>query len=77
LVEQQTAMLIDHASIRAGFEIRMRDPWGPALDALYALYAVAIESAEEHYKETARQAIAEGDALWEALVRLQHEAATS
>lgn len=38
LRERSRSMLIDHASIRAGFEIRLRDVWGEALDALYAVY---------------------------------------
>lgn len=74
LRKRQAAMLIDHESIRVGFEVRLRDPWGPALDALYAHQVVAVESAEEHVKETQAQAVASQDFVWSALVQLQARA---
>lgn len=52
LRERCNAMIIDHEALRAGFEVRLRDPWGPALDALYAHQVVAVESAEAYMKET-------------------------
>jgi hypothetical protein len=33
LREGKRSMLIEHASIRRGFEVRLRDIWGEALDA--------------------------------------------
>lgn len=74
LRESRRSMLIDHASIRRGFEVRLRDIWGEALDALYAVYIVAVEAAEDYYKRTREQAIAEDDIVWEALLRIQARA---
>jgi hypothetical protein len=74
LRKRQASMLIDHESLRAGFEVRLRDPWGPALDALYTLQVVAVESAQEHVKETQAEAVAGQDFVWSALVQLQARA---
>lgn len=74
LRERSRSMLIDHASIRAGFEIRLRDIWGEALDALYAVYVVAIESAEEYFHRSRDEAVAENDVVWEALLRVHARA---
>jgi hypothetical protein len=74
LREGKRSMLIDHASIRRGFEVRLRDIWGEALDALYALYIVAVEAAEDYFTRTRDDAIAEDDIVWEALLRIQARA---
>lgn len=74
LRERSRSMLIDHASIRAGFEIRLRDIWGEALDALYAVYVVATESAEEYFHRSRDEAVAENDVVWEALLRVHARA---
>lgn len=74
LRESRRSMLIDHASIRRGFEVRLRDIWGEALDALYALYIVAVEAAEDYYTRTREDALAEDDIVWEALLRIQARA---
>lgn len=67
-------MLIDHASLRAGFETRLRDPWGEALDALYTVQVAAWESAEEHFNEMRSEAEDENDVVWAALVGLHARA---
>jgi hypothetical protein len=74
LREGKRSMLIDHASLRRGFEIRLRDIWGEALDALYALYVVAVEAAEDYFYRTRDEAVDDDDILWEALLRIQARA---
>ncbi len=74
LRRRQASMLIDHESLRAAFEVRIRDPWGPALDALYTHQVVAVESAEEHVNETGAEAVARLDVVWSALVQLHARA---
>jgi hypothetical protein len=74
LREGRVAMLIDHASIRAGFETRLRDPWGEALDGLYTLQVVSAESGEEHFKQMGPAAAEEHDMVWAALVGLHARA---
>ncbi len=67
------AMLIDYAALRAGFEIRLRDPWGPAFDRFEALLVSAREAGERFTERHADKAAAEGDdgdALFNALARL-------
>jgi hypothetical protein len=61
-------MLIDHRAQRAGFEVRLQDPWGPALDALESLYVASMESGEMYLERTADEANAEDDHLFTALV---------
>jgi len=68
------SMLIDLASIRRGFEVRLRDIWGEALDALYALYVVAIEAAEDYFYRSRDEAVEDDDIVWEALLRIQARA---
>jgi hypothetical protein len=51
----------------------VRDIWGEALDALYALYVVAVEAAEDYFSRTRSQAV-EDDIVWEALLRIQARA---
>lgn len=74
LREGKRSMLIDHASIRRGFEVRLRDIWGEAIDALYALYIVAVEAAEDYFARTRDEAVADDDIVWEALLRIQARA---
>ena len=74
LREGKRSMLIDHASIRRGFDVRLRDIWGEALDALYTLYIVAVEAAEDYFTRTREEAVADDDIVWEALLRIQARA---
>jgi hypothetical protein len=71
LRDSRLEMLLDHAALRRGFEIRLRDPWGEALDGLYTLHVVAFESAEGFDERTREGAAADDDLVWEALMRLQ------
>ena len=71
---EKRSMLIDHASLRRGFEVRLRDIWGEALDALYALYVVAVEAAEDYFNRTREDAVEADDLVWEALLRVQARA---
>ena len=71
------AMLIDYAALRAGFEIRLRDPWGPAFDRYEVLVVAAREAGERFIERHAKEAGAEsddGDPLFNALARLHARA---
>lgn len=71
------AMLIDYAALRAGFEILLRDPWGPAFDRLQAFVVCALESGERFIALHADEAAADGpdgDPLFNALARLHARA---
>lgn len=71
------AMLIDYTALRASFEIRLRDPWGPAFDRFEALLVSAREAGERFMERHADEAAAEGDdgdALFNALARLHARA---
>lgn len=74
LRENRRSMLIDHASLRRGFEVRLRDIWGEALDALFALYVVGVEAAEDYFERTREEAVDDDDIVWEALLRIQARA---
>ena len=79
LHEATPAMLIDYAALRAGFEIRLRDPWGPAFDGLQALIVTARESGERFVALHGEEAAAErpdGDLPFNALARLHARALT-
>lgn|GEM_PF-1639798 len=67
LVDTMPAALADHASIRAGFEARLRHVWGPALDRLRALI-IAAQEAGTLYVEEERRA-RRWDVLDDALAR--------
>ena len=68
------AMLIDHRAERAAFEIRLTDPWGPALDSLEALLVASVESGEQYIDRVAEQANADEDGVFPVLVRLHARA---
>lgn len=66
-------MLIEHAAIRADFEIRLRDPWGPAFDAFETLLVSAEEAGDEfleRHREYANRREPNGDAMFHAQTRL-------
>jgi hypothetical protein len=69
-----TRMLIDHRSVRAGFEVRLQDPWGPAFDRFETLYVAGSEAGERYIERLAKEANDENDQVFTVLVRLHARA---
>lgn len=70
---RRSATLAEHREIRLGFEQRLLEIWGPALDAFEAATIVAFEAGELVAKEEAPKGF-EDDPQLEAIVRLHARA---
>ncbi len=66
------AMLNEQHVIRDGFERRLRDIWGPGLDALEAVMVAAYEAGEQVFSKERR--VGADDPQLEALLRLHARA---
>jgi hypothetical protein len=64
------AMLRDHRNVRRRFERTLREVWGKALDAYYAVYVVALEAGEQFNNEQREAAAVENDFVFECLTSL-------
>jgi hypothetical protein len=68
------AMLAEHRTLRAGFENRLHERWGKALD-LYEIILVTSQEAGSHFvKKHREQAVKENDLVFSVLVRLHARA---
>jgi hypothetical protein len=73
LREHRTKTLAEHREIRHGFELRLQELWGPALDALEAVIIVAFEAGDLVSKAEGSKAIADDPQL-AAIIRLHARA---
>lgn len=67
-------MLREHKALRDGFERRLRQRWGPALDLYECVYVCCLESGEEFHKEQSARAAHDDDAKFSALTLLHGRA---
>jgi hypothetical protein len=63
-------MLREHKVFSDGFERRLRQRWGPALDLYECVYVCCLESGEEFHKEHSALAPHDDDAKFSALTLL-------
>ncbi len=68
------SMLEEHLSLRLGFEGRLREVWGKALDLLEMLLVMAAEAGEEFNKEFRAEAAQQQDFVFDVLTRLHARA---
>lgn len=68
-------MLRDHRREERGFQRRLLDPWGPALDGLETLLHAAIDAGRWFDERTRPKAVETQDLRFEVLVRLHARAA--
>lgn len=71
LLQDQQRMLEDHYDLREGFEQRIVEVWGRALDLYQAVYICCLEAGEEYCNRVVEHARGENDLKFEALL-LQH-----
>lgn len=71
LLHDKQRMLEEHYGLREGFEQRIVEVWGPALDFYQAVYTCCLEAGEEYCNRVVRHARGENDLRFEALL-LQH-----
>ncbi|MCX6032067.1 MAG: DUF5677 domain-containing protein, partial [Chloroflexi bacterium] len=67
-------MLAEHRIEREGFEARLLQKWGAALDLLEMLQVIALEGGDEFNHEFRPKAAAENNVVFEALTRLHARA---
>lgn len=74
LKRQLSGMLAEHEEMRIGFEKRLHQLWGTALDALYMLIVMSREAGEDYNAALGSSAVERQDFVFEALVRLHVKA---
>lgn len=67
-------MLAEHRAIQAGFEARLRERWGKALDLFETILVIAQEAGETFGKQHAERAAQDNDHVFWVLVRLHARA---
>lgn len=63
-------MLREHRAFRSGFERRLQQRWGRALDLYECVYVCCLESGEEFHKKHSTQAQHDNDAKFDAMTLL-------